>query len=143
MRAEQIHRYARHISLGSVGARGQERVLDARVAIQATGDAASHCALVYLAASGVGHIALRGGDQVVTESEVTHSLLFRDSDIGRSRFEAFAEAIAALNPDVALSRAAENAEFLEVGAADSLAEGLETGCAAAASVVYALAQGTP
>jgi hypothetical protein len=52
----QIERYSRQIVLREIGAAGQARLLDARVAIAGTGIAAER-ALGYLAAAGVGRLA--------------------------------------------------------------------------------------
>ena len=52
----QIERYSRQIVLREIGAVGQVRLLDSRVAIAGTG-AAVGCTLAYLAAAGVGMLA--------------------------------------------------------------------------------------
>jgi hypothetical protein len=52
----QIERYSRQIVLQEIGAAGQARLLDARVAIVGT-SAAAECTLSYLAAAGVGTLA--------------------------------------------------------------------------------------
>jgi len=57
----QQERYARHLLLDGIGGQGQERLLASNVRVRGTGGAARACAL-YLAASGVGGLAIDGGD---------------------------------------------------------------------------------
>src|SRR5204863_6524896 len=47
--------YSRQIVLPEIGARGQRRLLDARVGVLGTG-AAAEPALIYLGAAGIGHL---------------------------------------------------------------------------------------
>lgn len=53
----QSERYARHVRLAEVGARGQERLLAAAAAVMGDGAAAEEAAL-YLCAAGVGRLVL-------------------------------------------------------------------------------------
>jgi molybdopterin/thiamine biosynthesis adenylyltransferase len=55
----QQERYARHLLLEGIEGEGQERLLASSVRVRGTGRAARACAL-YLAASGVGALALEG-----------------------------------------------------------------------------------
>jgi hypothetical protein len=57
----QIDRYCRQIVLPEIGSRGQERLLEAVVAIHGGGDAAVVCAS-YLSGAGVGRLWLGGDD---------------------------------------------------------------------------------
>ena len=57
----QQERYARHLLLEGIEGAGQERLLASRVRVRGFGRAARACAL-YLAASGIGALALDGGD---------------------------------------------------------------------------------
>jgi len=57
----QQERYARHILLDGIEGAGQERLLAARVRVRGSNRAARACAL-YLAASGIGGLAVEGGD---------------------------------------------------------------------------------
>lgn len=57
LREDQQARYARHLSLGEVGVRGQARLLASRVHLVGVGRAAEEAA-VYLAAAGVGELTL-------------------------------------------------------------------------------------
>jgi len=57
----QQERYARHLLLLGIEGAGQERLLASSVRVRGTGRAARACAL-YLAVSGVGTLAVDGGD---------------------------------------------------------------------------------
>jgi hypothetical protein len=57
----QQERYARHLLLEGIEGEGQERLLTSRVRVRGSTRAARACA-VYLAASGIGALALDGGD---------------------------------------------------------------------------------
>ena len=57
----QQERYARHLLLDGIEGAGQERLLASRVRVRGSSRAARACAL-YLAASGIGALALDFGD---------------------------------------------------------------------------------
>jgi hypothetical protein len=59
----QQERYARHLLLDGIGGEGQERLLRARVRVHGTGPAARACAF-YLAASGIGALAVEDGSEL-------------------------------------------------------------------------------
>ena len=63
LREDQIERYSRQIMLPSVGGKGQEKLLNAKVLIIGTGGLGSPCAL-YLAAAGIGRIGIVDSDKV-------------------------------------------------------------------------------
>ena len=95
---EQAIRYARHITLPGVGARGQERLLSSRVAIVGAGGLGSPVAL-YLAAAGIGTVGIVDDDRVDStnlQRQVIHSL----DHVGQSKTDSARERISALNPDV-------------------------------------------
>lgn len=106
LREDQARRYARHILLPDVGGVGQKRLLAAAVLVEIGLDpAAESVALAYLAAAGVGRLVLAGDvDAAVTGAEARVAVLLGASDIGRPRFDALIERIAALNPDVRVER---------------------------------------
>lgn len=60
---EQIERYSRHIILKEVGAKGQKKLLNAKVLIIGAGGLGAPCAM-YLAAAGVGTIGIADADEV-------------------------------------------------------------------------------
>ncbi len=91
-------RYARHLSLAEIGVAGQERLRAARVLIVGAGGLGSPAAL-YLAAAGCGTIGLLDCDAVEL-SNLQRQVLFNSADLGRSKAEAGAQHLAALNPDI-------------------------------------------
>lgn len=101
---DQLDRYARHIVLREVGGAGQIKLLGARVAVVGAGGIGSP-AIQYLAAAGVGQLTLID-DDVVALSNLQRQTLFATADIGRSKVDVAAERVAALNPDVAVTRVA-------------------------------------
>lgn len=96
-----LERYARHLVLRQVGGAGQAKIRAARVLILGAGGLGSPCAL-YLAAAGIGQIGLVDDDQV-SLSNLQRQILYRTADTGRPKVEAAADALAALNPGVAVT----------------------------------------
>ena len=97
---EELERYARHIVLREVGGVGQAKIRDARVLIVGAGGLGSPLAL-YLAAAGVGQMGLVD-DDAVSLSNLQRQILFTTKDVGRTKVEAGAAHISALNPNVTL-----------------------------------------
>jgi hypothetical protein len=95
---DELERYARHIMLKDVGGPGQQRLKAASVALIGAGGLGSPAAL-YLAAAGVGRMRLIDPDRVAL-SNLQRQILFRTEDAGRSKVEAAAEQLTALNPNV-------------------------------------------
>ncbi len=95
---EQLERYSRHIILKEIGLRGQKKLLDAKVLIIGAGGLGSPAAM-YLAAAGVGTIAIADADEVEL-SNLQRQILHGASDIGRPKAESARETMEALNPDV-------------------------------------------
>lgn len=91
-------RYRRHLMLPEVGADGQQRLLQSRVAIIGAGGLGSPVAL-YLAAAGVGHINIVDGDHVDI-SNLQRQIIHNSNDIGCLKTESAKEKIHNLNPDV-------------------------------------------
>ena len=85
----EIARYARQLLLPAMGEEGQERLRAARVRV-AGGGPASGPALLYLAAAGVGSIAIDDPDEVGPGDGA--GWLFAPGDVGRDRAAAAAEA---------------------------------------------------
>ena len=99
---EELDRYARHLVLREVGGTGQAKIRAARVLMVGVGGLGSPCAL-YLAAAGVGTIGLVD-DDAVSLSNLQRQILFRSADVGRSKVEAGAAALQALNPGVRVNQ---------------------------------------
>ncbi|ASY71129.1 molybdopterin-synthase adenylyltransferase MoeB [Sinorhizobium fredii] len=113
--SSEIARYARHIVLPEIGGAGQQKLKAARVLVIGAGGLGAPV-LQYLAAAGVGRIGIVD-DDVVSLSNLQRQVIHATSDIGRSKVESAAAAIADLNPHVAIAPhaqrlAAENAEAM-------------------------------
>ncbi len=89
-------RYARHIRLPEIGAAGQQRLLDSRVLIIGMGGLGSPVAL-YLAAAGVGHLALADYDRV-EPSNLQRQIIHGHADIGELKTESARRSLASINP---------------------------------------------
>jgi adenylyltransferase/sulfurtransferase len=126
VRDDQVRRYARHILLPEIGGTGQKRLLAATAVVRDAGGAGA-AALVYLAAAGVGAIAVADEASVRPEDV---GFLYEARDVGRRRREAARERIAALNPDVTVTGAADGVA-IEPSASGDAAEALLLGARAA------------
>jgi adenylyltransferase/sulfurtransferase len=98
-RDDQLDRYARHIVLKEIGGEGQRKLLAARVVLVGAGGIGCP-ALQYLAAAGVGRLAVIDDDSVSLDN-LQRQILFGTGDIGRSKVEAAGDALVPLNPDSA------------------------------------------
>jgi molybdopterin-synthase adenylyltransferase len=78
--AARLDRFARHIVLPEVGGAGQVRLAESRVAVIGLGGIGSP-ALQYLAASGIGRLALVD-DDVVDVSNLQRQTIFTQRDVG-------------------------------------------------------------
>lgn len=94
---------------------GQLRLRNARVAIVGVGGLGTPAAM-YLAAGGVGTIALIDGDQV-DPSNLQRQVLFTDRDVGRPKAAAAAERLSDMNGEVTIVPRA-----LRLDSANALAE---------------------
>ena len=66
---EQIERYSRHIILKEVGAKGQKKLLNAKVLIIGAGGLGAPAAM-YLGAAGVGTIGIVDADEVDAKIDI-------------------------------------------------------------------------
>lgn len=96
--AEQISRFARHLSLPGIGVEGQRRLAAARVLVVGAGGLGSP-ALLYLAAGGVGTLGVVD-DDVVETSNLQRQVLHGTGDVGRSKTASAREAVADVAPHV-------------------------------------------
>lgn len=94
----RMARYSRHVALPEVGVEGQQKLLEARVAIIGAGGLGSPAAL-FLAAAGVGTIGIFDADRVDV-SNLQRQILHGTDRIDQPKAESAARTIANLNPDV-------------------------------------------
>jgi molybdopterin/thiamine biosynthesis adenylyltransferase len=124
---DQAERYKRHLLLKEIGGQGQQRLLTSSVLVIGAGGIG--CPLLsYLAAAGIGRIAICDGDRVAL-SNLQRQTLFTTADIGSSKAKAAARRLGPLNPDVNWSvhdefLTGENARALLTGH-DLVIEGLD------------------
>ncbi len=102
---DEVERYARHLVLAEIGGPGQQKLKAARVLIVGAGGVGSPAAL-YLAAAGVGTLGLIDPDTVAL-SNLQRQILFTGEDIDRTKVEAGAEHLTALNRHVRIESHAE------------------------------------
>lgn len=95
---DEIERYRRHIVLAEIGGAGQQKLKNAAVLVIGAGGLGAPV-LQYLAAAGVGHIGIVD-DDAVSLSNLQRQVIHGTDDIGRSKIESAASAIAAINPHV-------------------------------------------
>lgn len=97
----QLNRYHRNILLPTLGPCGQEKLLASKVLLVGAGGLGAPAAL-YLTAAGVGSIGVIDHDRVDL-SNLQRQVLYKTSDIGRSKADAARDALQALNPDVCIT----------------------------------------
>jgi adenylyltransferase/sulfurtransferase len=92
----EITRYSRHLALPEVGPAGQLRLKSASVLLIGVGGLGSPAAL-YLTAAGVGRLGLVEFDEV-DATNLQRQILYATGDVGRSKLDAAALRLRALNP---------------------------------------------
>jgi molybdopterin/thiamine biosynthesis adenylyltransferase len=95
---DETKRYARHLVLKDLGGAGQQKLKAAKVAVVGAGGLGSP-AIAYLAAAGVGTIAVID-DDVVALSNLQRQVMHRSEDVGVSKTISAARFIGALNEHV-------------------------------------------
>jgi adenylyltransferase/sulfurtransferase len=98
--SEELERYARHIVLREIGGPGQNKLKQAKVLVVGAGGLGAPV-LLYLAAAGVGRIGIVD-DDVVSLANLQRQVIFKTGDISKRKAEVTAQAIKALNPNVAV-----------------------------------------
>ena len=84
---EQIERYSRHIILKEVGAKGQKKLLNAKVLIIGAGGLGAPAAM-YLAAAGVGTIGIADADEVDL-SNLQRQIIHQTADVTVNTYREF------------------------------------------------------
>lgn len=97
---EEIERYARHIVLPGVGGPGQQKLKSAQVLVIGAGGLGAPV-LQYLAAVGVGTLGVID-DDVVSLSNLQRQVIHGTDDVGRAKVDSAADALYAVNPNVAI-----------------------------------------
>ncbi|MFY0592062.1 molybdopterin-synthase adenylyltransferase MoeB [Roseivirga sp.] len=95
---EELIRYNRQIILPDFGVEGQEKLKNASVLVIGAGGLGAPN-LMYLAAAGVGRIGIIDFDEV-SLSNLHRQVLFKTSEIGRSKAEVSSSRLSDLNPNV-------------------------------------------
>src|SRR5512134_3184749 len=108
MNDEQLLRYSRQILLPEFGIEGQQKLSAAQVLIVGVGGLGSPVAM-YLAAAGVGHLALADFDRVDL-SNLQRQIAFRSADIGRAKVDAARDTLLKLNPEAQITTIGQKLE---------------------------------
>lgn len=98
-------RYSRHLLLDGFGEDSQERLLASHALVVGAGGLGSS-ALLYLAASGVGHLTVADGD-TVDLTNLQRQVVHRMASIGMNKAESARETLATVNPEVRVSAVPE------------------------------------
>lgn len=100
MDTDQSVRYARHIRLEEIGVAGQRKLANSKVLVIGAGGLGSPV-IMYLAAAGIGELSICDFDHIEL-SNLQRQILHTTADVGRDKVDSAADAIARLNPDVAV-----------------------------------------
>ena len=93
-----LQRYARHISLPSVGHAGQEKISQSKVLVIGAGGLGSPV-ILYLAAAGVGKIGIIDDDNIEL-SNLQRQVIHAESKLGQSKAESAKNRVLELNPTI-------------------------------------------
>lgn len=93
---DELERYARHIVLRDIGARGQLAIRKSRVLLIGAGGIGSP-AIQYLAAAGIGHLAVIDDDKVAL-SNLQRQTLYGTRDVGHDKVVAASISARRINP---------------------------------------------
>lgn len=98
MNDDQLLRYSRQILLQDIGIEGQEQFLAAKVLIIGMGGLGSPV-VMYLAASGVGHLTLVDFDEVDL-SNLQRQIVHHTGSIGQAKVSSAKQSVKRINPDI-------------------------------------------
>ncbi len=98
---EQLERYSRHIILKEIGAKGQKKLLNAKVLIIGAGGLGAPVAM-YLAAAGIGTIGIADADEVDL-SNLQRQIIHATKDVGKPKVLSAKETMNEMNPDVTVN----------------------------------------
>lgn len=101
----QSRRFARHLSLATVGSDGQRRLLNSHVLVIGAGGLGSPM-ISYLAAAGVGHLTVLDDDRV-EESNLQRQIIHTGTPIGTLKVDSARAAALRINPDMNVTARAE------------------------------------
>ncbi|MEY2842757.1 MAG: hypothetical protein RI920_794 [Pseudomonadota bacterium] len=108
MNDDQQLRYSRHLLLDEWGEPTQERLLAAHALVIGAGGLGAP-ALLYLAGAGVGHITVIDPDEVEL-SNLQRQIAHSTARVGSPKVDSAREAVQALNPDIAVTPVAQQAD---------------------------------
>lgn len=118
--ADARERYDRHLRLPEIGVDGQRRLLSSRVLLVGAGGLGSPAAM-YLAAAGVGTLALIDDDRV-ERNNLQRQILHVDAAVGQAKTRSAGERLAALNPGIAIETVQAR---LDAGNVDAIIDGYD------------------
>ena len=122
---EELERYARHILLRDVGGPGQQKLKGAKVLVIGAGGLGSPV-ILYLAATGVGTIAVVDDDEVAL-SNLQRQVLHTTARIGTPKVDSAKAMVADINPNVEVVPL--NTRITEENAAELIANCATNKCA--------------
>lgn len=93
---DEMKRYQRQLIIPEIGEEGQIMLRDSSVIVIGAGGLGS-AVLMYLAAAGIGHIAIIDSD-VVSLDNLQRQILYNSRDIGKLKADVAAERISLINP---------------------------------------------
>jgi molybdopterin/thiamine biosynthesis adenylyltransferase/rhodanese-related sulfurtransferase len=103
--SDELQRYARHISIDSIGVEGQQKLKAARILVVGAGGLGSPT-LMYLAAAGIGVIGIVD-DDVVERSNLQRQVIHGETTVGTAKVESARQRLADLNPLIEIRTHAE------------------------------------
>jgi adenylyltransferase/sulfurtransferase len=99
---DEVRRYSRHLIIPDVGMSGQKRLKNAKVLVIGAGGLGS-AVIPYLASAGFGTIGIADTD-VVELSNLHRQVVHGVADLGRSKLDSIADAVAAIDPSTTVVR---------------------------------------